>query len=143
MMNFWKKLTIGNLVCIKTRYSFKLAKTLSMTKNKSLRSWYFEITLIDALGHVDQKKLLPISWEHFWALILSLDRNDINNFGPKDKPFKTILTWEEMFRLGRPSMAGIVARSRQIVRIKKKNKRKIDCHVMHLKILIKSKRESR
>ena len=30
---FLKKLTVGNLVCIKTRYSFKLAKTLSMTKN--------------------------------------------------------------------------------------------------------------
>ena len=35
MMNFWKKLTIGNLVCIKTCYSFKPVKTLSMTKNAS------------------------------------------------------------------------------------------------------------
>ena len=51
-----------------------------------------------------------------------------------------------MLLLGKPSMACIVVRSRQIVRMKKekrKYKRKIDCHVMHLKILIKSKRESR
>ena len=35
MMSFWKKLTVGNLACIKTCCSFKLAKTLSMTKNIS------------------------------------------------------------------------------------------------------------
>ena len=48
-------------------------------------------------------------------------------------------------------MVCVVARNRQIVRMNKKRgkkrknrtKEKIDCHVMHLKILIKSKRESR
>ena len=46
-------------------------------------------------------------------------------------------TWEMMLQLGRPSMACVVNRSRQIGRMKKKkkkSKRKIDCHVMHLKI---------
>ena len=31
---------------------------------------------------------LPISREHFWAITLSLDRNDINNFGPKGQSFQ-------------------------------------------------------
>ena len=65
-----------------------------------------------------------------------------------------------MLQLGGPSMARIVAQSRQIVRMKKKtkknkkerekekmnkkkSKRKIDCHVTHLKNSIISKRESR
>ena len=48
-----------------------------------------------------------------------------------------------MLQLGEPSMACIVARNRQIVRMKEKNKRKIDCHVMHLKNSINSKQESR
>ena len=49
--------------------------------------------------------------------------------------------WEKMLQLGRPFMACIGAKSRQIVRMKKSEK--IDCYVMHLKNLIKSKRESR
>ena len=110
-------------------------------KHKSLRSWYSEITLIDVLRHVDQK--LPIPREHFWAITFFVDRNDINNFGPKGQPFKTTLTWGEILRLGRPSMAGIVARSRQIVKMKKKKKRKINCHVKHLKNSIRPKQESR
>ena len=91
-------------------------------KHKSLRLWYSEITLIDTLGHVDQK--LPIFREYFWAIILSLNRNDINNFGPKDQPFKTILTWEKMLQFGRPSMKCIVVRSRQTMGKKKKKTNK-------------------
>ena len=92
-------------------------------KYKSLRLWYYEITLIDVSGHVDPK--LSISWERFWAIIFSLDRNDINNFGPKGQPFKTILTWEEMLQSERSSMICIVARSRQTMRtIKRKSKKK-------------------
>ena len=131
------------MVCIKTCYSFKPVKTLSMTqKHKSLRSWYFEITLIDVLGHVDQNYLF--FGNTFWAIILSLDRNDTNNLGPKGHPFKTILIWEGRLQVGGPCMACIIAQSRQIVRMKKRkknNKRKIDCHVMHLKNSIKSKQE--
>ena len=89
---------------------------------------------------------LPIFREHFWATILSLDRNDINNLGPKGHPFKTIFIREERLQLGRPCMACIIAQSRQIVRMKKRkknNKRKIDCHVIHLKNSIESKQEKR
>ena len=52
MMSFWKKLIIGNLVCIKTCYSFKPAKPFKWPKVQVPKSWYSEITLIDALGHV-------------------------------------------------------------------------------------------
>ena len=111
-------------------------------KHKSLRSWYFEITLINALGHVNQKS--PISRERFWAIIFFLDRNNIYNFGPKGQLCKTSLTWEEMLQSERSSMVCIVARSRQTMRMKKKTatKRKNECHVMHLKNSTKSKRES-
>ena len=111
-------------------------------KHKSLRSWYSEITLINALGHVNQKS--PISRERFWAIIFSLDRNNINNFGPIGQLYKTILTWEEMLQSERSSMICVVARSRQTMKTRKRKKqKKNDCHVMHLKNLTKSKRESR
>ena len=66
MMSFWRKLIIGNLVCIKTCYSFKPAKPFQWPKTQVPRSWRFEITLINASGHIDQK--LPISQEYFWAI---------------------------------------------------------------------------
>ena len=85
---------------------------------------------------------------HFSGILLShifpLDRNDMSSLEPKANPFKTILIWEEMLRVGSPSMICVVARSRQTIRMKKKErKKKIDCHVMHLKNSIKSKRKSR
>ena len=133
MTSFWKKLIIGNLICIKTCYSFKLAKPFQWQKTQVPRSWRFEITLIDASGHVDQK--LPNSREYFWAIFFLWTKmiREISNQKPTLS--KQILTWEEMLQLGRPSMACIVALSRQIVKKmkKKKNKRKINCHVMHLK----------
>ena len=82
---FWKKLIIGNLVCIKTCYSFEPAKTLSMTKNTS------------------PKTVIP--WNHLWLMPwgtltkncpffgntfephLSLNRSDTSNLKPKAKPF--------------------------------------------------------
>ena len=77
---------------------------------------------------------LPISLEHFWATILSLDRNDINNLGPKDHPFKIILIGEEMLQPGGPCMACIIAQSRQIKRMKKKKNRTkenwLSCHAL-------------
>ena len=57
-------------------------------KRKSQDRDTLKSSLIDALRHVDQK--LPIFQERFWAIIFSLDRNDINNFGPKDHLSKTI-----------------------------------------------------
>ena len=48
-----------------------------------------------------------------------MDRNDTSNLEPKANPSKTIPTLEMMLQLGRPSMAYVVARSRQIVRMKK------------------------
>ena len=47
-----------------------------------------------------------------------------------------------MLQSERSSMTCVVAWSRQTMRMKKE-KRKIDCHVMHLKNSIKSKQESR
>ena len=90
MMSFWKKLIIDNLVCIKTYSASSLSKPLDDQKRKSQDRDTLKSSLIDVLGHVDQK--LSIFREHFWAIILSLDRNDINNFGPKGQPSKTILT---------------------------------------------------
>ena len=101
---FWKKLIVGNLVCIKTCYSFKPAKKpFSSTKHKSQDYDIPKLSLIDALGQADRKIT------YFPRTLLShnplFGQNDINNFGPKGQPFKTILTWEEMLQLGRPSMA--------------------------------------
>ena len=112
--------------------------------HKSLRLWYSKITLIDALGHVDHK--LPISRERFWAIIFSLDRNDINNFGPKSQSFKTILTWEEMLQSERSSMICIVSRSRQTMRTRKSKKRtkeKLIVMSCTWKIWVESKWKSR
>ena len=69
MSSFWRKLIIGNLVCIKTCYNFKLAKPFQWPKTQVPRSWRPEITLIDASGHIDQK--LPISRKYFWAIFFS------------------------------------------------------------------------
>ena len=108
------------MVCIKTCYSSKPAKNPFHRPNTS----HMTMTFQNCPWLMPQGKLiekLPIFQEHFWAIIFYLDKNDINNFGPKGQPFKTILTWEEMLQLGRSSMAYIVARSRQIMkkRIKK------------------------
>ena len=91
-------------------------------KHKSLRLWYSEITRIDALGHVNQKS--PISRERFWAIIFSLDRNNINNFGSKGQLYKTILTWEEMLQSERSSMIRVIAWSRQTMRTRKRKSKK-------------------
>ena len=91
-------------------------------KHKISRSWYSEITLIDTSRHIDQK--LPISREYFWAIFFLWNRNDINNFGPKGQPFKTILTWEEMFQSDKSSMICVVAWSRQTMRMRKTKKQK-------------------
>ena len=84
---------------------------------------------------------LPISLKYFWAIILSLDRNDINNFGPKGQSFQNKSSHEKRCfnlegHLWHTSLPGVDKSW------KKKNK-KIDCHVMHLKNSIKSKRKSK
>ena len=106
--------------------------------------WYTEIILTNALRHVDRKS--PIPRKHFWAIILFVDRNDINNLGPKGQPSKTILT----LRRDASTQKAIYGMHRCPVQTnwgnekkEQKNKRKIDCHVMHLKNSIKSKQESR
>ena len=82
---FWKKLIIGNLVCIKTCYSFKPAKPFQWAKQNP--------KIVILWNHLDwylgaRWTKLPISLKYFWAIILSLDRNDLNNFGPKSQPFQ-------------------------------------------------------
>ena len=88
---------------------------------------------------------LLISREHFWATILSLDRNDINNLGPKGQPSKTILTLrgDASTRKAIYGMHRCPEQTNHENEKEKKNKRKIDCHVMHLKNSIRSKQESR
>ena len=66
MISFLRKLIIGNLVCIKTCYSFKPTKPFQWPKVQVPKSWYSEITLIDVSRHIDQK--LPIFREYFWAI---------------------------------------------------------------------------
>ena len=112
----------GNLVCVKTCYSFKPAKPSRWPKTQIPKIVIFQKHPDWCLGACWPKKL-PIYRERFWAIIFSLDRNDINNFGPKGQPFKTILTRKEMLQLGRPSVVCIVARSRQIIWIEKKRKK--------------------
>ena len=60
---FLKETKIGNLVCIKTCYSFKPIKTHRWPKTQAPRPWYLEI-IFDALGHVDQIT-------HFSKILLS------------------------------------------------------------------------
>ena len=67
----------------------KPAKPFQWAKQNP-RSWYTEIILTNASRHVDWK--WPIPRKHLWAITLSVDRNDINNLGPKSQPSKTILT---------------------------------------------------
>ena len=96
--------------------------------------WYSEITLIYALW-AHWPKIAHLS-KILLSHIFPLDRNDTSNLEPKTNPSKTIPTLEMLLELGRPFMTYVVARSRQIVRMKKRkkhNKRKIDCRVMHLK----------
>ena len=129
---------------------FQTCQTFSMSKTKSqdrdtlkspwLMSWGTSIENCPFFGN---------TFEPY-----PLKRNDTSNLEPKANPFKTILIWEEMLQAGSPSMACVVARSRQTMRTKtrkkqkekrkkqKERKRKNDCHVMHLKNLTKSKRES-
>ena len=120
IMSFWMKLIIGNLVCIKTCYSFKPAKPFSMTKNTSSK-------IVTFWNHLDW--WLKAYWPkiaHFSGILLihifPLDKNDTSNLEPKANPSKTILTLEMMIQLGKSSMAYVVTRSRQIVRVKKKEK---------------------
>ena len=141
MTSFLKKLIFGNLVCIKTCYSFKSAKPFQWAKQnpKIVILWNHLDWCLKAhwpkIAHFSRILLSPI---FFWTEVIRATSNQ------KPTLSKQILTWEEMLQLGRPSMACIVALSRRIVKKKeKKKKRNIDCHVMHLKNLIKSKRESK
>ena len=83
---FLKKLIIGNLVCIKACYSFKPAKPFQWPKIQVPKSWYSEITLINALGHVDQK--FPISREYFWVIPFLWTEMTWITLWSKDDPFQ-------------------------------------------------------
>ena len=84
---------------------------------------------------------------YFSGILLShifpLDINDTSNHEPKASPFKMVIIWEEILQAGSPSIVCVVPEVDKPREKKNKNKRKIDCHVMHLKDSIKSKRESR
>ena len=131
MMSFWKKLIIGNLVCIKTRYSFKPVKILLMTKNTNLKT--------------------VILWDHLWLIpwgMLTknypfsgtlLSHNPL--FG--QKWYKQLWTeiaifpklspyWEVILQSERPSMARVVARSKWVIKKWKKEQKKkwLSCHAL-------------
>ena len=95
-------------------------ETFSMTKNKSSK-------IVTLWNHLDW--YLRTHWQkiaHFSGILLNhifhLDRNDTSNLEPKANPSKSIPTLEMMLQLGKPSMAYVIARSKQIVRIKEKEK---------------------
>ena len=142
----------GNLVCVKICYSFKPTKSFSMTKNTSLMTMIFQThPWLMPWGTLAKKKIA-----HFSGTLLS--HNSFfgqqwheQPFDQKTTPFKTILSREVMLLSRRSPMACVVTRSRQLVRTKKiksrkknkKEKEKFDCHIMHLRNLIESKRKSR
>ena len=66
MMSFWKKLIIGNLVCIKTCYSFKPVKTPLMTKNASPKT--------------------VILWNHLWLMLWGMLTKNYPFFGNTFEP---------------------------------------------------------
>ena len=78
MMSFWKKL-IWYASRLATASS--LSKSSRWLKTQISRPWYFE-TIFDWCLGACWPKIIHFQ-EHFWVIILSLDRNDINNFRPK------------------------------------------------------------
>ena len=124
----------------------QIYQTFSITKNRSPKIMTF-------WNHLNW--CLRAHWPkiaHFSGILLShifpLNRNDTSNLEPKANPFKTILIWEEMLQAGRPSTTCDIAQSgpfkkREKKWMNKRIKRKIDCHVMHLKNSTESKQKSR
>ena len=115
------------MVCIKTCYSFKLAKPFQWAKQNP--------KIVILWNHLDW--CLKAHWPkiaHFSGILLShifpLDRNNINNLGPKANLPKQSSHWEEMLQLGGPFMACIVARSRKIVKKSEKKEEKEKLIVM-------------
>ena len=129
-------------------YASRLATTSSLSKSSRWlktqisRPWYFE-TIFDWCLRACWPKFIHFQ-EHFWVIILSLDKNDINDFGPKLPSFQSYPHTEKWFfnlkgPLWHVSLPGVNESKKKW----KKNKRKNDCHVMHLKNSIKPKWESR
>ena len=114
-------------------------QTFSMTKNTSPK-------IVILRNHFDwcleaRWPRLPIFQKYFRVVILSLDKNDMNNLLAKRQSFLKQLSQEKWCLnlkgyLWHTSLPGVDQSW------KKKNK-KIDCHVMHLKNSIKSKWESK
>ena len=120
---------------------FQTCQTFSMSKTKSkdrdtLKSpWLMPWGTLTKIAHFSEILLSHDS--------LFVDRNDINNFGPKGQSFKTILTWEEMLQLERPSMAYIVARSRQIVKKRTKEKLIVISCTWKIRLSLNENREAK
>ena len=133
------------MVCIKTCYSFKPTKTFLMSKTKSQDRDTLKSPWLMPQGTLT--KNCPFFGNTFEPH-LSLDRGDTNNLKPKAKPFLNKSSHEKRcFNLeGHLGYALLpkVDKSWEWKKKKKHNKRKIDCHVMHLKKKsIESKRKSR
>ena len=126
---FLKKLTIGNLVCIKTCYSFKPAKPFQWAKKqvpKIVIFWNHPDWCLEACW-----PKLPISRKHFWTIILSLDKNDKPR--TKGQPFKKSSHKERCFKLEVHLWYASLLGIDRPWEGKKRGKKKNDCHVMHLK----------
>ena len=84
---------IGNLVCVKTCYSFQNAKSLPMTKNPNsmtMNPWNHSQLMV--WGHFDQEnKITHCPITSLWAITFSFDRYDMNNLGSKENPFNVFL----------------------------------------------------
>ena len=129
------------MVCIKTYYASSLSKpsrwpktqvpkTIIFLKPPWLMPWGMLTKITQFLGTLLSRNPL-------------LDRNDINNFGPKGYLSKTIPILRSDASIWK-AFYGTCRCPEQMSQKKwKKNKRKNDCHVMHLKNSIKPKWESR
>ena len=125
IMSFWRKLVIGNLACIKTRYNFK------------------PNLFNDQKHRFQDRNALKSPWLMPQGTFTKNYPFLGNTFEPGQKWYEQLQTKSQpsqnnshirmMLQLGRPSTTCIVARSRQIVRVKKKNKRMknwLSCHAL-------------
>ena len=100
----------------------QVGQNLQWPKTQISRPWYFETIFDRCLGAYWPK--LIISREYFWVIILFLDRNDINNFGPKDHLSKTIPILRSDASIWK-AFYGTCRCPEQIKKMKKRTKEKI------------------
>ena len=123
---------------------FPTCQTFSMTKNTGPRIMTFWSHLNWCLRHIDQK--LPISQEHFWTIFFLLTEMIWATSNQKPTLSKRSSYEKRCFKLEghlRHVTLPRVDHSKKEGKKRMNKRKKNDCHVMHLKNSIKSKRKSR